>query len=270
VEQWNGAILFSISFWRLKVNRIPLRSWRASWDSYDGGFSIHSINSDSMTTVCHRDYHKKRCAQGHSAKMSFYSGILYTKFFDCGVSQDRRFFIRGRLVHKNTELSVAIMHKCITRFRHSLTKSTFSFAENGDGQSFSSHPTHSTDREGSTHAMCSETTWLKLFNEIGVCRVLSNFWDAKRMEFLNPLGHSAKMSLWDKNHVELPYRKVIFLRSVPVGTRPLRTGTLRKNVSLVQKSRRTSIERSFFAECPSSYGHIVCSPCAAHSGKLLF
>jgi hypothetical protein len=27
-------------------------------------------------------------------------------------------------------------------------------------------------------------------------------------------------------------------------------GTLRKNVSLVQKSRRTSIERSFFAECP--------------------
>jgi hypothetical protein len=28
------------------------------------------------------------------------------------------------------------------------------------------------------------------------------------------------------------------------------TGTLRKNVSLVQKLRRTSIERSFFAECP--------------------
>jgi hypothetical protein len=27
-------------------------------------------------------------------------------------------------------------------------------------------------------------------------------------------------------------------------------GTLRKNVSLVQKSSRTSIERSFFAECP--------------------
>jgi hypothetical protein len=29
-------------------------------------------------------------------------------------------------------------------------------------------------------------------------------------------------------------------------------GTLRKNVSLVQKSRRTSTERSFFAECPRS------------------
>jgi hypothetical protein len=29
-------------------------------------------------------------------------------------------------------------------------------------------------------------------------------------------------------------------------------GTLRQNVSLVQKSRRTSIERSFFAECPSN------------------
>jgi hypothetical protein len=28
------------------------------------------------------------------------------------------------------------------------------------------------------------------------------------------------------------------------------SGTLRKNVSVVQKSRRTSIERSFFAECP--------------------
>jgi hypothetical protein len=29
-----------------------------------------------------------------------------------------------------------------------------------------------------------------------------------------------------------------------------KNGALRKNVSLVQKSRRTSIERSFFAECP--------------------
>jgi hypothetical protein len=28
------------------------------------------------------------------------------------------------------------------------------------------------------------------------------------------------------------------------------SGTLRQNVSLVQKSHRTSIERSFFAECP--------------------
>jgi hypothetical protein len=27
--------------------------------------------------------------QGHSAKMSFYSGILYAKSFDCGVSQFR-------------------------------------------------------------------------------------------------------------------------------------------------------------------------------------
>jgi hypothetical protein len=32
------------------------------------------------------------------------------------------------------------------------------------------------------------------------------------------------------------------------------SGTLRKNVSLLQKSRRTSIERSFFAECPGSPG----------------
>ncbi len=27
-------------------------------------------------------------AEGHSAKVSFYSGILYAKRFDCGVSQD--------------------------------------------------------------------------------------------------------------------------------------------------------------------------------------
>jgi hypothetical protein len=31
---------------------------------------------------------------------------------------------------------------------------------------------------------------------------------------------------------------------------PTSTGTLRKNVPLVQKSRRASVERSFFAECP--------------------
>ncbi len=28
-------------------------------------------------------------SRGHSAKISFYSGILYAKFFDCGVSQKR-------------------------------------------------------------------------------------------------------------------------------------------------------------------------------------
>ncbi len=39
--------------------------------------------------------------QGHSAKMSFYSGILYAKFFDCGVSQMTNLIV---LCHSSDQL----------------------------------------------------------------------------------------------------------------------------------------------------------------------
>jgi hypothetical protein len=35
------------------------------------------------------------------------------------------------------------------------------------------------------------------------------------------------------------------------------SGTPRKNVALVQKRRKTSVERSFFAECPCLLTHVV-------------
>jgi hypothetical protein len=148
----------------------------------------------AMTSVCHRDYDKKRFAQDH------------------------QFFIQGRIVHKNIKFYPSI-YKSITLLRHSLTKSTFRLAENGDGPSFSSHPKHSTDREGSTHAVYSETPRLQLFNEIGVYRVLTKSKGRESTEFLkkvfvdlqkcgvsqhNHQGHPAEMSLWYKNHVKLP------------------------------------------------------------------
>ena len=56
---------------------------------------------------------------------------------------------------------------------------------------------------------------------------------------------NSKVSLY----VTIVLSKTLLI-SVHVGKYHDPTGTLRKNVSLVQKSRRTSIERSFFAECP--------------------
>ncbi len=60
-------------------------------------------------------------------------------------------------MHKNIEFSPA-MNISITRFRHSLTKSMFRLAENGNGPCFLSHPIHSNDREGSTHVVYLETS----------------------------------------------------------------------------------------------------------------
>jgi hypothetical protein len=52
------------------------------------------------------------------------------------------------------------------------------------------------------------------------------------------------------------------------------TRTLRQNVSLVQKSSRTSIERSFFAECPyltpSSVRHSLSENAPRHHCRLLY
>jgi hypothetical protein len=135
--------LFSISFRQMKVNCILLKCWRASWDSYDGRFSIHSMNGDSTPSVCHCDYNKKRCTQ------------------DC------QFFIGGWMVYKNIKFNL-VMHKSITWFGHSLTKRTFHLTENGNGPSFSSHPKHSIDREGLMHIVYLETAWLKLFHVIRV------------------------------------------------------------------------------------------------------
>jgi hypothetical protein len=53
-------------------------SW---WSSYRRGMALAIVNIYLLIDAT------QSVSQGHSAKMSFYSGILYTKFFDCGVSQ---------------------------------------------------------------------------------------------------------------------------------------------------------------------------------------
>jgi hypothetical protein len=51
-----------------------------------------------------------RHALGHSAKLSFYSGILYAKFFDCGVSLNRS-LIRPHTVYEFCHEDCYILYK---------------------------------------------------------------------------------------------------------------------------------------------------------------
>jgi hypothetical protein len=59
---------------------------------FDCGVSLHFDESHYQVQKCPKKLRQltivnRESPEGHSAKMSIYSGILYAKFFDCGVSQ---------------------------------------------------------------------------------------------------------------------------------------------------------------------------------------